>query len=130
WPALFRRWRRRSAAGGSRPDVSDRAGGAQGALLREPPDLRMPRHRPGEGHRRTRARLLHLVRMQSALRRAVGGEGQGAVKICDVLRFAGERGEPVFSFEFFPPKTEAGVEALFETVKKLHPLAPAFVSVT
>ena len=52
------------------------------------------------------------------------------MRICDLLRFAGERGEPVFSFEFFPPKTEAGVEALFETVRQLHPLAPAFVSVT
>src|SRR3989442_11022881 len=52
------------------------------------------------------------------------------MKITDMLRFAGERGEPVFSFEFFPPKTDAGVEALFETVRQLHPLAPAFVSVT
>ena len=52
------------------------------------------------------------------------------MRICDVLRFAGERGEPVFSFEFFPPKTDAGVAALFETVRQLHALAPAFVSVT
>ncbi|HWE24336.1 MAG TPA: methylenetetrahydrofolate reductase, partial [Myxococcales bacterium] len=52
------------------------------------------------------------------------------MRICDVLRFAGERGEPVFSFEFFPPKTDEGVRALFETVRQLHALAPAFVSVT
>ena len=52
------------------------------------------------------------------------------MRICDLLRFAGERGEPVFSFEFFPPKTDAGVQALFETVRQLHPLQPAFVSVT
>jgi methylenetetrahydrofolate reductase (NADPH) len=52
------------------------------------------------------------------------------VRIDDLLRFAGERGEPVFSFEFFPPKTEAGVEALFDSVRRLHPLAPSFVSVT
>jgi methylenetetrahydrofolate reductase (NADPH) len=52
------------------------------------------------------------------------------VKISDMLRFARERGEPTFSFEFFPPKTEAGVEALFETVGNLRPLAPSFVSVT
>jgi methylenetetrahydrofolate reductase (NADPH) len=52
------------------------------------------------------------------------------VKISDLLRFARERGEPVFSFEFFPPRTDEGVKALFETVEALRPLAPAFVSVT
>jgi methylenetetrahydrofolate reductase (NADPH) len=52
------------------------------------------------------------------------------VKISDLLRFARERGEPVFSFEFFPPKTDEGVKALFETVEALRPLAPGFVSVT
>ncbi|HSN89719.1 MAG TPA: methylenetetrahydrofolate reductase [NAD(P)H] [Anaeromyxobacteraceae bacterium] len=52
------------------------------------------------------------------------------MKIPEILRFARERGEPVFSFEFFPPKTDEGVRALFETVEALRPLAPAFVSVT
>jgi len=52
------------------------------------------------------------------------------VKVTDILRFARERGEPVFSFEFFPPKTEDGVRQLFETVEALRPLGPAFVSVT
>jgi methylenetetrahydrofolate reductase (NADPH) len=52
------------------------------------------------------------------------------VKISDLFRFARERGEPVFSFEFFPPRTDEGVKALFETVEALRPLAPAFVSVT
>src|SRR5439155_15105014 len=37
---------------------------------------------------------------------------------------------PVFSFEFFPPRTPEGVETLFETVQALKPLAPSFVSVT
>ena len=55
---------------------------------------------------------------------------KGPVKISDILRFARERGEPVFSFEFFPPKTDDGVKALFETVEALRPLAPAYVSVT
>ena len=40
------------------------------------------------------------------------------------------RGRPIFSFEFFPPKTEKGVEALFRTLTELAPLAPDFVSVT
>jgi methylenetetrahydrofolate reductase (NADPH) len=52
------------------------------------------------------------------------------VKITDILRFARERGEPVFSFEFFPPKTDEGVRQLFETVEALRPLGPAYVSVT
>lgn len=41
-----------------------------------------------------------------------------------------DKGKPVFSFEFFPPKDEAGVTALFETVKNLKELRPSFVSVT
>jgi methylenetetrahydrofolate reductase (NADPH) len=52
------------------------------------------------------------------------------VKITDLLRDARERGEPVFSFEFFPPKTPEGERALFETVEALRPLGPAYVSVT
>jgi len=43
-------------------------------------------------------------------------------------RFAA--GPPVFSFEFFPPKTEAGFGALFTTIRDLKPLDPDFVSVT
>jgi methylenetetrahydrofolate reductase (NADPH) len=39
-------------------------------------------------------------------------------------------GGPVFSIEFFPPKTPEGVTSLFETVEALKPLGPSFVSVT
>ncbi len=40
-------------------------------------------------------------------------------------------GKPVFSFEFFPPKTEAAAQDLLETVRDLKAaLAPDFVSVT
>jgi len=38
--------------------------------------------------------------------------------------------EPCFSFEFFPPKTDEGVQALFESVEDLNRLNPGFVSVT
>jgi methylenetetrahydrofolate reductase (NADPH) len=38
--------------------------------------------------------------------------------------------DPVFSFEFFPPKTDEGVARLFETVAALRPLEPDYVSVT
>jgi methylenetetrahydrofolate reductase (NADPH) len=37
---------------------------------------------------------------------------------------------PCFSFEFFPPKDEPGVENLFRTIDDLAPLRPGFVSVT
>jgi methylenetetrahydrofolate reductase (NADPH) len=40
------------------------------------------------------------------------------------------RKRPVFSFEFFPPKTEAGVDALFRAIEELALLRPDFVSVT
>ncbi|RMD82489.1 MAG: methylenetetrahydrofolate reductase [NAD(P)H], partial [Candidatus Dadabacteria bacterium] len=42
--------------------------------------------------------------------------------------FASER--PVFSFEFFPPKTPEGRQALKRTVRLLSDLQPGFVSVT
>jgi len=41
-----------------------------------------------------------------------------------------EREEPLFSFEFFPPKTEEGEKNLLAAVEALKPLNPAFVSVT
>jgi methylenetetrahydrofolate reductase (NADPH) len=37
---------------------------------------------------------------------------------------------PCFSFEFFPPKDEAGTALLFDALKELHPYRPAYVSVT
>ena len=40
------------------------------------------------------------------------------------------RGAPVISFEFFPPKTDAGFDSLFRTIAELEALSPSFVSVT
>jgi methylenetetrahydrofolate reductase (NADPH) len=40
------------------------------------------------------------------------------------------RGRPVFSFEFFPPKTDDGERKLIDTVHRLKELGPSFVSVT
>ena len=48
------------------------------------------------------------------------------MRIVDLFR----ADEPVISFEFFPPKTEEGVETLYKTVKELRPCRPSFVSVT
>jgi methylenetetrahydrofolate reductase (NADPH) len=39
-------------------------------------------------------------------------------------------GRPLFSFEFFPPKNEAGAANLARTIRDLKDLAPDFVSVT
>jgi methylenetetrahydrofolate reductase (NADPH) len=40
------------------------------------------------------------------------------------------RGQPTISFEFFPPKSEAGFNQLYQTIEDLHPLRPSYVSVT
>src|SRR3984885_6373720 len=37
---------------------------------------------------------------------------------------------PVFSFEFFPPRTEVGEQNLYAALSDLKPLQPSFVSVT
>ena len=39
-------------------------------------------------------------------------------------------GSRLFSFEFFPAKTDEGDRALWRTIRELEPLRPAFVSVT
>ncbi len=44
--------------------------------------------------------------------------------------FAEARGDIDVSFEFFPPKSEAMAETLWNSVKTLEPLQPRFVSVT
>jgi methylenetetrahydrofolate reductase (NADPH) len=48
------------------------------------------------------------------------------VKIRDLLGAS----TPSLSFEFFPPKTEAGTQRLFEAVRELQQFRPDFVSVT
>jgi methylenetetrahydrofolate reductase (NADPH) len=39
-------------------------------------------------------------------------------------------GLPTLSFEFFPPKSEAGFSQLYQAIDELHPLKPSYVSVT
>lgn len=48
------------------------------------------------------------------------------MRICDL--FQAKR--PLFSFEFFPPKTDAGQASLEKTISELEELKPAYVSVT
>src|SRR6516165_4651924 len=40
------------------------------------------------------------------------------------------RGQPAVSFEFFPPKTDAGFQSLFQTIDELKSIKPSYVSVT
>ncbi|MFJ8078984.1 methylenetetrahydrofolate reductase [NAD(P)H] [Streptomyces sp. NPDC096176] len=39
-------------------------------------------------------------------------------------------GKPSFSFEFFPPRTEAGTRTLWNAIRRIEAFAPTFVSVT
>jgi methylenetetrahydrofolate reductase (NADPH) len=39
-------------------------------------------------------------------------------------------GELSYSFEFFPPRTDAGEERLWDAIRRIEALSPAFVSVT
>ena len=48
------------------------------------------------------------------------------MKIIDILN----SGKRTVSFEFFPPRTDAGFEELFKTIAALKPLQPDYVSVT
>ena len=49
-----------------------------------------------------------------------------APRIGDLIR----RGERSFSFEFFPPRDEAGEAQLWQAIRELEPYRPTFVSVT
>ena len=50
----------------------------------------------------------------------------GATTVAELL--AG--GDPSYSFEFFPPKDDAGERQLWQAIRRLEPLRPTFVSVT
>jgi methylenetetrahydrofolate reductase (NADPH) len=52
--------------------------------------------------------------------------GAESMHITDIM----QRDSPTFSFEFFPPKTQAAVETLYQTIRDLESYMPHFVSVT
>src|SRR5579864_3614689 len=58
-----------------------------------------------------------------------GTSGKDKVKSMRIDQVIG-LGKPCVSFEFFPPKTEAGFQQLFKTIDELHPIHPTYVSVT
>jgi methylenetetrahydrofolate reductase (NADH) len=56
--------------------------------------------------------------------------GHYAVAMARSVRDAFAAGTPTFSFEFFPPRTEADDRILWTTIRELESLRPDFVSVT
>lgn len=52
------------------------------------------------------------------------------VKITQKLAKAFEEDRPFWSFEFFPPKTEAGVTNLYDRFERMYALGPEFIDVT
>ena len=50
--------------------------------------------------------------------------------IKDKLAEAQRNSRPIFSFEFFPPKTAQGVQNLYDRMDRMHDLGPAFVDIT
>jgi methylenetetrahydrofolate reductase (NADPH) len=55
-----------------------------------------------------------------------GRAADGPAAVSDLLAAGGRS----YSFEFFPPKTDEGERALWQTLRELEPLGPTFVSVT
>ncbi|KAJ1728365.1 methylenetetrahydrofolate reductase 1 [Coemansia biformis] len=52
------------------------------------------------------------------------------MKVSEKLRQAIASGEPFFSLEFFPPKTEQGLANLYERIERMARLGPLFAAVT
>ncbi|MCJ1358855.1 MAG: hypothetical protein MMC33_008855 [Icmadophila ericetorum] len=50
--------------------------------------------------------------------------------IRDKLAEAEKTGKPMFSFEFFPPKTAQGVQNLYDRMDRMHDLGPSFIDIT
>jgi len=58
------------------------------------------------------------------------GHGVGDMSDAATLPHLGSGKTPAISFEFFPPKTEEMERSLWDTITRLAPLTPDFVSVT
>ena len=52
------------------------------------------------------------------------------MKIAEKLREAAENGNTPVSFEYFPPRTEKGVESLKNTLQNMQSQQPVFVDFT
>lgn len=52
------------------------------------------------------------------------------MKVIDKIKNGLESNQVVFSFEFFPPKTEEGVENLYDRMDRMVAHQPAFCDIT
>lgn len=52
------------------------------------------------------------------------------MKVIDKIKSAENQNQTLFSFEYFPPKTEDGVENLFERMERMVAHAPSFCDIT
>ena len=52
------------------------------------------------------------------------------MKIVDKVKAAYDEKKPMFSFEFFPPKTQDGVDNLYDRMDRLVALQPGFCDIT
>ena len=52
------------------------------------------------------------------------------MKIIDKIRGYKEAGKPFYSFEYFPPKTDAGLHNLYARLDRMSALEPAFIDIT
>src|ERR1700732_206345 len=91
---------------------------------RRPPGSPAGRRHPPARHRRRAC--ADRSRPPEARRRASCGTIADSMRVDSVL--PGRL--PVFSFEFFPPRSDEGARELFETIAQLRELEPTFVSVT
>ena len=82
------------------------------------------------------AQLLSLMpvrrpRTTEATARATqGSRAAQAHRSRTTVREVLDEGRPAFSFQFFPPKTDEGERQLWQAIRELEVLSPAFVSVT
>jgi methylenetetrahydrofolate reductase (NADPH) len=52
------------------------------------------------------------------------------MKIIEKIKHSVESGQPFYSFEYFPPRTEAGVANLYNRIERMSQLHPMFVDIT
>ena len=52
------------------------------------------------------------------------------MKVIDKIKNASQHDQVTFSFEYFPPRTEEGVENLYERLDRMVALQPLFCDIT
>lgn len=72
----------------------------------------------------------YTYRMPASLLRSSDLHARDFTRISEVAQARKANGEPTLSFEFFPPKDEAGEATLWAAFDKLLEVAPDYVSVT